>query len=91
MQKDNFNTLNVSNVTIYDAKTRHMKRNLYKRPRLHRGMYLNIDMYISTIRANATHILAYAKTNSIQIRLFAITPIRTHYNCKHMLRKQHAF
>ena len=26
----------------YDAKIRHMKRNLYKRPKLHRGMYLRL-------------------------------------------------
>jgi len=26
----------------YDAKMRHMKRNLYKRPILHRGIYLGI-------------------------------------------------
>ena len=42
----------------------HMKRHLYERLRSHRRKYLNIDIYISTIRANVTHILPRTHTPS---------------------------
>ena len=50
----------------------HMKRNLCKRPRSHRGKYRNIDMHEHNWRGEChTHSRMYTYTHSIQLsRLF---------------------
>ena len=56
-----------SNVKIW-CKIMHMKRNLCKRPRSHRGKYLNIDMHKHHWRGEChTHSRMHTYTHSIQL------------------------
>ena len=47
-----------------------MKGNLYKRPVSYRRMYFNIDICISTIRANVTYILVRTHTHIIPKQVY---------------------
>ena len=53
----------------YDAKIRHMERNLYKGPRSHRGNYLKIGKLKHQSRECHTHSRTQADTHSIQLVL----------------------
>ena len=76
----------------YDAKIRHMERNLYKGPRSHRGNFLTF-VSISTNRANVTHILARKQTPT-QYSWFSVYHYTNHNAListgNSMLREQHA-
>ena len=53
----------------YDATIRHMKRNLYKGPRSHRGNYLNIGKHKHQSRECHTDSRKHTYTHSIQLIL----------------------
>ena len=53
----------------YDAKIRHMERNLYKGPRSHRGNYLNIAKHEHQSRECQAHSRTQTDAHSIQLVL----------------------
>ena len=53
----------------YDAKIRHMERNLYKEPTSHRGNYLKIGKHKHQSRECHTHSRTQTDTHSIQLVL----------------------
>ena len=60
------------------CKIMHMKRNLYKRPRTHRGKYLNIDMHKQHSRGEChTHIVACTHTSIQYSRVDDSLPVKT--------------
>ena len=75
----------------YNANIEHMKRNLYKRLTLHRGMYLNIDISKHNPRECNTHsrIRTHTTTQYSYISLQIHKAGRT-ITGKSMLMKQHA-
>ena len=84
-----------SNVKIW-CKIMHMKRNLCKRPRSHRGKYLNIDMYKHHWRgACHTHSRMHTYTHSIQLSWWFFDRHDSQHNAfvstgNSILRNQHA-
>ena len=83
------------NVKIW-CKIMHIKRNLCKRPRSHRGKYLNIYMHKHHSRCEChTHYRMYTYTHSIQLSRWFFDRHDTKHNAfistrNSILRNQHA-